>query len=64
MRKAKEFAKNEVNVEQVACFYPEDEDMVSDDFIKTDPLEISALDIQSFEIPRKLPVFREMFQRL
>lgn len=64
MRIAKEFAKNEVNVEQVACFYPEDEDMVSDDFIKTDPLEISALDIQSFEIPRKLPVFREMFQRL
>ena len=28
MRRAREFSKGEVNVEQVACFYPEDEDMV------------------------------------
>lgn len=64
MKRAKEFAKNEVDVEQVACFYPEDEDMVPPNFIKADPLEMSALDIQDFKIPRKLPLFKEMLQRL
>ena len=64
MKYAKEFAKNEVDVEQVACFYPEDEGMVPDGFIKTKPLEMSALDIQDFKIPRKLPLFKEMLQRL
>jgi len=64
MKIAKGFAKNEVDVEQVACFYPEDENMVPDGFVKTEPLEMSALDIQAFEIPRKLPLFREMLQKL
>jgi len=64
MKRAKEFSKDEVHVEQVACFYPEDEDMVPDGFIKTKPLEMSALDIQDFKIPRKLPLFKEMLERL
>jgi len=64
MKRAKEFAKNEVHVEQVACFYPEDENMVPPGFIKTKPLEKSSLDIQSYKIPKKLPLFGEMFQRL
>jgi len=64
MKIAKDFAKNEVDVEQVACFYPEDENMVPIGFIKTEPLEMSALDIQGFKIPRKLPLFKEMLQRL
>lgn len=64
MKRAKEFAKSEVDVEQIACFYPEDEDMVPADFIKAEPLEMSALDLRSFKIRRKLPLFREMLQRL
>ena len=64
MKWAKEFSKDKVHVEQVACFYPEDENMVPDGFIKTEPLEMSVLDIGSFKIPRKLPLFREMLKRL
>jgi hypothetical protein len=62
MRFAKEFAKNEVDVEQVACFYPEDESMVPDDFVKAEPLERSTEGL--FKINRKLPYFYEILDRL
>jgi len=69
--------RNDVEVELVATFYPEDEDIIGGYvagnlpngnidkiFTKTEPLEMSALDIQSYKIPRKLPLFREILQRL
>jgi hypothetical protein len=62
MRWAKEFAKGEVDVEQVACFYPEDESLVPDDFIKTDTLTRSTSG--KFKIERKLPYFSEMLDKL
>lgn len=62
MRKAKEFAKGEVEVEQIAVFYPEDESYIPSDFIKADPLVESAEG--KFRISRKLPYFREMFEKL
>jgi hypothetical protein len=61
MRVAKEFYDGDV--EQVACFYPEDESIVPDDFIKTDPLTQSTLD-GGFKIVRKLPYFKEMLDKL
>jgi len=61
MRIAKEFSK--VDVEQVACFYPEDESLVPDDFTKTKCLTKSTLD-GGFKIERKLPYFKEMLDRL
>lgn len=62
MRIAKEFARDEVDVEQVACFYPEDEGMVPDGFIKADPLIRSTSG--QFNIERKLPYFKDLFDRL
>lgn len=65
MYRAKYFARGQgLNVEQVACFYPEDESLVPFGFTKTEPLEMSCKDIQSYKIPRKLPLFREMLQKL
>ena len=63
MRKAMEFSYGEVDVEQVACFYPEDESMVPVHFVKTDPLTQSTLD-GGFKIERKLPYFKEMLDKL
>ena len=53
-----------LKVELVATFYPEDKNMVADGFIQTVPLERSALDLQEFGIPRKLPLFKDILQRL
>ena len=52
------------DVELVATYYIEDEEMVPEGFIKTEPLAMSALHLQSFNIPRKLPLFREILQKL
>jgi len=59
---ARRFAKKEADVEPVACFYPEDEDMVPDWFTKTEPLTESTEG--KFEIWRRLPYFKEMLDRL
>ena len=60
MRIAKEFSN--IHVDHVACFYPEDEEIVPDGFIKTELLERSTEG--KFETERKLPYFDEMLQRL
>lgn len=60
MKVAKDFADFEV--EQVACFYPEDEDMVPEGFTMTDPLEQSSEG--KFKVDRKLPYFKEMLDKL
>ena len=60
MRIAKEFYNGEV--EHIACFYPEDEEIVPDGFIKTELLERSTEG--KFETERKLPYFREMLDKL
>ena len=53
------------NIDLVATFYSEDEGIVRENsFIKTEPLEMSALDIKEWGIPRKLPLFREILDRL
>ncbi len=53
-----------IELKVYATFYPEDEEMVVEPFIKTEPLEMSALDLQEFGIPRKLPLFKDILQRL
>ena len=64
MWKANDIARMQgIIVEPIATFYPEDEN-VCIGFIKTEPLEASALDIQEFKIPRKLPLFKDILQRL
>ncbi len=53
-----------MDIDLVATLYPEDKGYGIEDFIKTEPLEMSALDVQSFRIPRKLPLFKEILQKL
>jgi hypothetical protein len=55
---------NEIKVSTFATFYPEDEEIIPKWMIKTDTLEMSVLDLQDFGIPRKLPLFREILQKL
>jgi mRNA-degrading endonuclease YafQ of YafQ-DinJ toxin-antitoxin module len=55
---------NEIKVSTFATFYPEDEEIVPKWMLKTELLEMSALDLQDFGIPRKLPLFREILQKL
>jgi hypothetical protein len=63
MSVAKEFARlYNIDVEHVACFYPEDKEMVPDWFFKLEPLTESTEG--KFKINRKLPYFKEMLDRL
>ncbi len=67
MRRAKVLSSAielELDIELVATLYPEDKGYGIEDFIKTEPLEMSVLDVQSFRIPRKLPLFKEILQKL
>jgi len=64
MYRAKYFARGQgLNVEQIACFYPEDKSMVPDDFTKTECLTKSTID-GGFKVKRKLPYFKEMLDKL
>lgn len=65
MRKAKIPIFNIHDVEdQYAVFYPEDECMVPEWFNKLRPLGRSIQDIKKFQVPRKLPLFNDMLNRL
>ena len=64
MRRAREFAKKEVKVKQFAAFFPEDEKMVPKGLIKTKPLERSVLDAKNFNRKRKLPLLKDILDRL
>ena len=55
---------DEMVVRLYATFYPECEEIVPLWMGRTKPLEKSALDLQDFGIPRKLPLFREILDRL
>ena len=64
MLEARVYANNHgIVIEPVATFYPEDEELCVG-FIKTEPLELSVLDVQYFKIPKKLPLFKEILQGL
>ena len=64
MRRARKFAKKELKVKQFAAFFPEDEKMVPKGLIKTKPLERSVLDAKNFNRKRKLPLLKDILDRL
>ncbi len=64
MRRAKKFAKGIVDVELYSTCYPEDDSIVPDYFIKTPCLERSVMDVGDFRKFRKLPLVRDIFDRL
>lgn len=67
MEIAQDFARNfGVEVELYAAYYPADESIVPDSFIKAPPLERSVLDVANtqFNIPRPFPLLRDILDRL
>ena len=64
MQEARDFAAGTVEVELFSAHYPEDEAVVPPDFYRTASLERSVLDIQTFELPRKLPLLADILDRL
>ncbi len=64
MRRAKAAAKDVVEVEHWATGFPDEQSVIPSDFQATTPLRRSACDIGTFRIPRPLPVFHDVLERL
>jgi len=64
MRVARKFARGQVDVTLFSAQYPEDRSLVPDDFVQTPDLERSILDFGRFERRRKLPLLRDVLDRL
>lgn len=64
MRVAKEFAKDRVNVSLYTTQYPEDHDVIPNYFKRLIDLERSVADVADFKQKRKLPLIKDIIQRL
>lgn len=64
MRRARDFAGPTLEVELLAAHFPEDHGMVPDDFTRTPDLSRSVLDFGRFSKPNRLPLLRDMLDRL
>ncbi len=64
MRNARAYAAGSVRVLQVCASFPEDKTIVPEDFHSVPDLERSVLDIASFRHARKLPVLKDILDRL
>lgn len=64
MRRARAAARDVADVILLSAQFPEDRQLVPDDFVATPDLERSALDLAEFKRPRKLPLVRDILDRL
>lgn len=64
MRLAKEFARGEVEVELLSAQFSEDRQFLPEGFRPTPDLDRSVLDMGSFEKKRKLPLLKDILDRL
>lgn len=64
MQRAKEVAKDLVDVKLYSAQFKEDREYVPDDFIKTQDLGRSVLDMNPFKIELKLPLIIDILERL
>jgi len=64
MTDARRLAKKIVEVDLCAVYYPEDECMVPDGFRKLRPLGNSIGNMRNFTVKRKLPLFRDILDRV
>lgn len=64
MRRAREFARGQVEVTLYSAQYPEDRPLVPDDFHMTPDLDRSVLDLGTFRKLRKLPLLADILGRL
>ncbi|MFW5701044.1 MAG: hypothetical protein ACOCWM_05080 [Cyclobacteriaceae bacterium] len=63
LRKAKEFAKEEIDVALITAQYPEDHEIIPDFFIRSIDLNRSVLNFGEFEHERKLPLIQDILER-
>ncbi len=64
MQTARDFAKNENEVEFYSAQYIEDHEIVPPDFTKTPDLNRSINDVGNFKYPRRLPLLKDILDRL
>ncbi|MBX3729736.1 MAG: hypothetical protein KF858_11170 [Candidatus Sumerlaeia bacterium] len=64
MRRARAFAAGEVDVRLLTAQYPEDHPIVPKDFEATPDLERSIMDLGTWQVPRKLPLLRDILGRM
>ena len=64
MRRAKAYAEGQVEVELYTTQYPEDHDILPDGFTILPDMTRSALDIAQFNVPRKLPLLKDILDRM
>ena len=64
MRRARATARDVADVALLSAQFPEDRPLVPDYFVATPDLERSALDLGEFKIPRKLPLIKDVLDRL
>ncbi|MFL7839601.1 MAG: hypothetical protein ACK2U0_18395 [Candidatus Promineifilaceae bacterium] len=64
MRRAQKFAVDEIDVELFSAQFPQDRSIIPDDFILTTDLERSVLDVAEFKVDWKLPLLRDILDRL
>lgn len=64
MVKAKKKAKDVVQVELMTAQFPEDINMVPEEFVSTKNLDRSVLDLGNFERKMKLPILADILQRM
>jgi hypothetical protein len=61
---ARDFAREKAEVMLYSAQYPEDRNMVPDGFVPTPDLEQSVLDTDAFPVQRKLPLLKDILDRL
>jgi len=64
MEAARRFSSHEVDVSFFTAQYPGDRCIIPGGFVSTPDLERSVLDIRDFKIPRKLPLIKDILDRL
>lgn len=64
MKRAKEFAKEHVGVTLFSAQYPKDRSFVPEGLQVTPDLDRSVLDLGTFNKPRKLPLLKDILDRL
>ena len=64
MTEAKRHALPQVQVELFTAQFPEDRGLAPSEFVSTPDLEQSILDFGKFKVPRKLPLIKDIMDRL
>lgn len=64
MRKARDYAEGRVKVELYTAQFPEDQPVVPSDFLPTPDLDMSVLDVGVFRRSRKLPMLKDILDKL